>query len=255
MEKVINIFYMAFGKEIKRLREKAKMSAQSFADSCGIDAERLRKWEQRDIDPRHDDAFKIEEAYGVAIDDFIKLKSLPRVQNIPNENILQEAEIPYNQRRLLNKNKAETVLVPLINVKAQAGYRKSYNNTDFLNTMELYPIVPGIDPHGAIWRYFQVDGDSMLDFLNDGDYVLGSQVPKEDWAELKDFLVYVIVTDDLVTVKHVAKRKQGKELVLIPKNESFDQVAINMDTVKEIWKYRRHIGWNASSPKKLEIKI
>lgn len=170
----------------------------------------------------------------------------------PDDHV-SEPFVPYHKQRLNKKINSGPLMVPLISIKAQAGYSKNYNNTDFIATMELYPIVPGIDPHGAIWRYFQVDGDSMLDFLNNGDYVLASQVPNEDWKVFKDFNVYVIVTENLVTIKYVAKRDE--ELILIPLNERHKQKLVPLKDVKEIWKYRRHIGWNASAGKKLEIKI
>jgi phage repressor protein C with HTH and peptisase S24 domain len=166
-----------------------------------------------------------------------------------------EDEEPYLTKRFSKKINSGPYMVPLVPVKAQAGYRRRYNNTDFLNELKSYPIVPGVDPHGAIWRYFQVDGDSMMNFLNNGDYVLSNQIAKEDWPEIKDYHVYVVVTDDLVTIKRIFKRKHFKELVLIPENEKFDQKVINTEDIKEIWRYRRHIGWNASSPKKFEIKV
>ncbi len=178
------------------------------------------------------------------------LQYVPGATPLP---VVTDNQETYLQTRRGIKQKDGPHMVPLVPVDAQAGYSKSYNNTDFLNKLEYYPIVPGVDPHGAIWRYFQVKGDSMLDFLHDGDYVLASQQPKEDWPDLKDYLVYVIVTEDLVTIKHVVKRKD--QLILIPRNEKQKQIAVNVAEIKEIWKYRRHIGWNASSPKKLEIKI
>lgn len=172
------------------------------------------------------------------------------------EDISTHNDEPENYliQRMNSKIDSGPLMVSLVPVVAQAGYSKRYTDTQYLRKLETYPIVPGIDPHGAIWRYFQVSGESMQDFLHDGDYVLASQVPNEDWGEdFKNFMAYVIVTDDLVTVKYVAKRKD--EFILIPVNEKFDQQAIKIDTVKEIWKYRRHIGWNASRPEKLKIKI
>lgn len=169
-------------------------------------------------------------------------------------DIASESVEPYYVKRQTLKNNSEQFQVQLVPVEAQAGYSKRYTDTQYLRKLETYPIVPGIDHHGAIWRYFQVSGESMQDFLYDGDYVLASQVPNEDWGEdFKNFMAYVIVTEDLVTIKYVAKRKN--EFILIPVNEKFDQQAIPIQSVKEIWKYRRHIGWNASRPEKLKIKI
>lgn len=192
---------------------------------------------------------RLEEHFNVNID-YIEKESGSMFNK---SNILHDNGGGYLQQRQNQKLNSGPYMVPLISIRAQAGYSRSYINNDFLNKMESYPIVPGVDPHGAIWRYFQVNGDSMLPFLNNGDYVLSNQIAKEDWPEIKDYHVYVIVTDELVTIKRVFKRK--KELVLIPENEKFDQKLVSLDDIKEIWRYRRHIGWNASSPKKFEIKI
>lgn len=160
----------------------------------------------------------------------------------PEQFTVSEPSPNYLTERRNLKAANTPVMVPLVPVTAQAGYTKRYANTDFISSLEYYPIVPGIDPHGAIWRYFQIEGESMKDFLNSGDYVLSSQIQRDDWPDLKDALVYVIVTDELVTIKRVIKRPEKNDLVLIPDNDSFEQVAVKMDDVKEIWKYRRHIG-------------
>ena len=146
-------------------------------------------------------------------------------------------------------------MVPLVPVKAQAGYSKAYSSIDFIGQLEVYPIVPGIDHRGAIWRYFQVDGDSMVNTFTDGDYVLASQVPREDWDDLKDWLVYVIVTADKVLIKRVTRYKDRNLWVLTSDNERYKQFTIPVAEVLELWKYRRHISWNAAPPKKFEIKL
>lgn len=192
---------------------------------------------------------------------FIKLESIIKDIKLSNEeeeelkpNIREEPASYMTQRRN-KKNNGGPVMVPLVPVKAQAGYAKHYSESDFIDSLELYPIVPGIDPHGSVWRYFEMEGDSMLKSLNSGDFVLGSQVHREEWDDLKDTLIYVIVTESLVTIKRVMKRKKTGEFILIPENDAYEQRAVKASEIKEIWKYRRHIGWNVSSPKKFEIKI
>lgn len=70
---------MAAGKEIKRLR--GNISAQQAASLIGVDVEKLRKWEQRDANPKDTgDIVKVEQYFGKKLD---QLQSLETFQFIP----------------------------------------------------------------------------------------------------------------------------------------------------------------------------
>lgn len=149
-------------------------------------------------------------------------------KNVPRNTQAEETESQYNapkgvtlidtqagandylSRRQHLKNNGGAFMVPLVPVAAQAGYSKSYTNPVFINQLETFAILPGIDPHGAAWRYFEVEGDSMEDTFKEGQYLLTSQVIKEDWRNIENFYVYVIITGDKVMVKRLAKVK-GKD--------------------------------------------
>lgn len=73
--------------------------------------------------------------------------------NVSRGTHVSEPAEPYLKRRQAQKNHSGPFMVPLVPVTAQAGYSQAYNNTDFINQLEYYPIVPGIDPHGAISRH------------------------------------------------------------------------------------------------------
>lgn len=77
---------MAFGFEIKRLRSKSNISAQKLADLIGIDADRLRKWEEKDFDPRDEDTVKIEQFFGMSLRDIVNLESIKEFTKVPNQN-------------------------------------------------------------------------------------------------------------------------------------------------------------------------
>lgn len=225
-------------------QKRIALTLDEFAELLGISRATLFRIREK---PDEENKDIIEKAHFL-----LDTKNVSREIGETEKEVHKKSYLEERQNQKLNSG---TYMVPLVPVKAQAGYSRSYNNSDFLSELKSYPILPGVDPHGGIWRYFQVYGDSMLDFLNDGDYVLSNQIAKEDWPEIKDFQVYVIVTEDLVTIKRVFKRKHFKELVLVPENEMFDQRVINTEDIREIWRYRRHIGWNASSTKKFEIKV
>ena len=159
------------------------------------------------------------------------------------------------QRRAL-KNNGEPYMVPLVPVAAQAGYAKAYFDPVYISSLERYPILPGIDPHGTQWRYFQVKGNSMEETFKENQIVLANQIIKEDWQNIENFYVYVIVTDDQVMIKRLAKVKGKNYWAAISDNEQeHPQFRLMVSDVKELWKYRRHIEWDAGAAKKFQITV
>jgi len=144
-------------------------------------------------------------------------------------------------------------LVPLVGIKAQAGYVKGYEQTDFIETLQKYSLPPGVNPAGAVWRYFEIDGDSMEPSLSAGDIVLATMVPHEDWNDIKNFCVYVIHTKDQLLIKRIF-RKSVTEWVLISDNEeTTPQVLLNVEDVKQLWLFRRQIRSRVPQPKEVKI--
>ncbi len=165
------------------------------------------------------------------------------VQNVQERlNIkLNEPVVPYHLQRREQKNIPKAFLVPLVPYKARAGYVKMYDQVDYLDKLEQYAIPPNVDPAGAIWRYFEVGGDSGEPVLRSGDLLLCSQVPREDWIQLRNFHFYVLVTATEVFVKRVYRETEF-EWILISENESmYPAIKFPVDTVREVWVVRRHI--------------
>lgn len=189
------------------------------------------------------------------------LKSVPRENEIdllsvtPDTISLIETK-DFHKERLAKKNSSGPYMVPLVPIAAQAGYAKNFYDMAYIEKLETYPILPGIDPHGAIWRYFQVKGKSMEETFREGQFLLASQIVKEDWRNIENFYVYVVVTNEGLMIKRLAKVKGKDYWAAISDNESeFEQFKIPVIDVKELWKYRRHIEWDASPPKKFEVKV
>lgn len=75
---------MGFGKHIKNLRNKKRISAEKLAIILGVDADRLRKWEAKDMSPRENDTRSIENAFGMKMDEILNLEELPDFQKVQN---------------------------------------------------------------------------------------------------------------------------------------------------------------------------
>ncbi|MGZ3923091.1 MAG: S24 family peptidase, partial [Flavisolibacter sp.] len=158
----------------------------------------------------------------------------------------------YKQIQTL-KNQTSEFLVPLVGIKAQAGYVKGFEQTDFIETLERYSLPPGVNPKGLEWSYFEVDGDSMEPTISAGDILLTSLLPHEDWKEIKNFYVYVILTDELLLVKRVYSKNEKEWILISDNSETNPQVSIDVSKVKQVWTLRRHIRSRVPQPPEVKI--
>lgn len=81
------------GEELKRIRLLNELSARKFADYVGIDAARLRKWEDYGINPKEADTEIIENFFNVPIDELNKIKKFKfKAKRIVQENLQTKSE-------------------------------------------------------------------------------------------------------------------------------------------------------------------
>lgn len=231
---------------VKELREKNNLTQQELSDKTGIPRARIAKWEQGLGKPKSEDFQILSDFFEKFIPKDFHVKKNGR-DNVRNNAAVDSLELHepspaknYQHQRRELKNAATPVLVPLVPVKAQAGYARSFASTDYLNKLELYPILPDIDPRGAIWRYFEIQGDSMESTLFERDYILVSQVPHEDWQDIRNGQVYVIVTGDEVLVKKVYLKDKDHWL-LKSSNKRYKDRLISVQDIREVWYYRRRV--------------
>lgn len=89
-------------------------------------------------------------------------------KNVPHENIVNEQNEDYlTIRRKLKQGKNNNDGIVYVPISAQAGYSKRYKEPIYLNTLET-AYLPGTRYRGGKYRIFEVDGDSMMPTLKDG---------------------------------------------------------------------------------------
>lgn len=165
----------------------------------------------------------------------------------------KQNSLPFHQQLWQEKNEGSLFLVPLVGIKAQAGYVKGFEQVDYMDTLAQYALPPGVNPTGAVWRYFEIDGDSMEPTFSSGDIVLATMVPHEDWNDIKNFCVYVIHTADQLLIKRLYK-KTPAEWVLVSDNEEVaPQVLVKQEDIRQLWLLRRHIRARVPQPKEIKI--
>lgn len=256
------------GKRLAEIIKNSKLNSRQFALSIDGDPSYLSKMEKGDKGISKTYLEAMEQKYHInrewllygTGDAYLNGHNVPRgtYSDASVESLQLQEQAPsrdYIQKRRDQKNTVTPILVPLVPVKAQAGYVKSFDQVMFLETLERFALPPGVDHRGAAWRYFEIEGDSMEPTFQSGDVILASMVPQEDWQDVRNFYTYVILTDESLYIKRVY-RKSSKNWVLISDNEKhYNQVLLPVEQVKELWVFRRHIDSKAPPPKKFEIKV
>ena len=240
------------GNKLLKIRELCGLSQGEFAAALKITRETVNKIESG--------KFGVSKRTAERIKQFLMTRQIQNfsqdvnILGMPSQSARKSGE-PYHLQRQKQKNEETPFLVPLVGIKAQAGYIKGYEQVDYMDALEQYSLPPGVNPTGAIWRYFEIDGDSMEPTLSAGDVVLATMVPVEDFHDLKNFGVYVILTEDQLLIKRIYK-KSDKEWVLISDNEdAYPQVLMQVESVKQLWLFRRHIRAKVPQPREFKIAI
>lgn len=261
---------LQIGENIKLIRGLAGKTQPEFAIIIGEKLSNLKTYETKDIPPKLHVQHKIAKIAGVSLEDLQGKKLTPddieinlKVEKVKNVNSgTQEPQNStngtqdnknYMEERRAKKGISVPYMVPLVPVKAQAGYATSYDSIEFINTLEMYPILHGIDHRGADWRYFEVKGDSMENTLFENEVILVSMVPPEDWNDIKGNQVYVIVVGDDVLVKIVIPVDK-ETWILASSNKRVRQKKINVSDVKELWQFRGKTTRRLEIPK-IQIKV
>lgn len=161
--------------------------------------------------------------------------------------------MPYMESRRAQKAEKAPLMVPLVGIKAQAGYIKGFEQTDYMEGLEKYSLPPGVNPTGAMWSYFEVDGDSMEPTFYAGDILLASMLPHEDWAEVRNFCVYVILTHERLMVKRVFRKSDDMWVLLSDNDEAYPQALLPVASIQQVWTFRRHIRSRVPQPKEFKI--
>src|SRR2546421_1795244 len=236
---------------IKNIRQLYNLTQEEFAAALGITRELVNKMEKGKSG--------VSKATKLLIQNFLQERKSENYSQemtfigIPSHSEEKRSRPhPYFMERREQKKEAASPSVPMVGIKAQAGYVKSYEHVDYIESLEKYALPPGVNPAGAMWSYFEVDGDSMEPTFYAGDIILASMLPHEDWNDIKDLSVYIILTNEQLLVKRVLQKNQ-QEWHLISDNETYPQVPIKLEDIKQVWTFRRHIRSRVPLPREVKI--
>jgi len=128
-------------------------------------------------------------------------------------------------------------------VPAMAGYAAEVMDPEFVSELPSYKL-PGYDFQYGTFRSFDITGDSMMPFLQQGDKVVCRFIEPQDWiTSIRDHHVYVIVSRGNVVVKRVVNNlNRHRHLLLVSDNEEFKPYRLNVNDIREMWYVKTRIS-------------
>ena len=208
----------------------------------------LSGYENRVAQPGLDVLLLFSDFYHIAVDTLLKvdLSGLSETQL----RQLEQGEDVFlrggNLRILASTVNAENQEnIELVPVKAQAGYTNGFSDPEYISELQVFQL-PFLSSEKK-YRTFQLKGESMLP-IPDRSWVTGEYAM--DWIELKTGEACVILTmDDGIVFKIIENRirEEGK-LFLYSLNPLFEPFEINVNEIREIWKFVHFISHEIPEP-------
>lgn len=245
----------ALGNYLKAYRTGRGWTQPQMADYLGVGYRTYQDMERTGIIAKAPEYLRITDLTGYNKKESAQISAYPESKDA-NNFVSEPAETSYYSKRREKKNAPTgNYLVPFMSLKAQAGFVHAMNPDEYVETLDKYALPPGIDYRGAIWRYWEVEGDSMEPLFRSGDIILTSMVPQMDWENIRDYYLYVVATRERIMFKRLFNKDENN-WVLISENEGlYEQKLLPIKDVRELWVYRRSIVNKAPPTKRFEIKV
>lgn len=220
---------------LKALRREAGLNQQQVADFLGKSRSRVAFYEtQPDTQVPYDALQKLATLYKTTPDYIEK-----GANNSATKDLVKGTHIRPLVVTVDNTGHENIVFVP---VKAQAGYLLGYGDPEYIQSLYACSI-PGFT--NGTFRIFEVEGYSMSNTLQPGDMVITRYV--EDWNNLSNDSVYVIVAKEGICIKRVQNVIDKAAGILIQSdNPEFATDFIPVEQIVEIWEAKALISRSLS---------
>lgn len=233
---------MYFNSNIKFLRKRKGRTQDDVAFSLEMKRSTLSGYENAVAKPSVEVLLAFSEYFKISVDTLIKinLSILPESQMIQLERGY-DVYIKGNNLRVLattiDANNDENI--ELVSEKAKAGYTSGFADPEYIKVLPTFKL-PFLSRERK-YRTFQISGDSMLP-IPDKSYVTGEYV--DNWQYIKDGQPYIVLTHDegivfKIVENHIADKGQ---LRLHSLNTLYTPYYLNINEVKEIWKFVNYIS-------------
>ncbi len=231
-----------FSENIKLLRKRKRFTQEDVAESLHMKRSTLSGYENEIAQPGMAVLISFSEYYNVSVDTLIRidLSALPESQLNQLERGY-DVYIKGSKLRVLvtSVNADNEENIELVPEKAQAGYASGFADPEYIKILPTFQL-PFLSKQKK-YRTFQISGDSMLP-IPSGSFVTGEFV--QNWTFIKNKQAHIIVTlNDGIVFKVVENRIESDgKLILHSLNPLFSPYDIQIQDVKEVWKFVNYIS-------------
>lgn len=233
---------MYFGKNIKLLRKRRKLSQDLVAQEIGVTRTSLSGYENDSVQPPLRTLMALSDFFRVPTDSLLR-HDLSQV----SERTLQELErglsvdIKGKKLRVLatSVGSDNEDNIELVQEKARAGYTAGYADPEYIKELPTFRL-PFLKNERK-YRAFRIHGDSMPP-IQPEDIVVGAYL--EDWSQIKEGEEVLVLTheDGVVYKKAYPKWDAEAGLLLVSTNPAYTPYFTPFSAVLEVWRYVCHVS-------------
>mgnify|MGYP000448136402 CR=1 FL=1 len=227
---------------LKVLRKRVKYSQEETSSQLGISRSAYNSYENGGIEPNLNTLLSIADIFEVSLDILVKKDltkySEKQLDQLNNSNL---TDLKGTKLRILattvNQNNEDNIeLVPM---QARAGYTTGFADPDFIKLLPTFNL-PFLSDKKK-YRTFPIKGDSMPPVKN-GAYVTAEYL--SNWHLIQNGFPYIVITqDDGIVFKMIYHDlRNSPTLTLCSTNLEYDPYEVNVDEIKEVWKFVNYIN-------------
>lgn len=219
---------------LKHLRSQHKMSQQELADKLSVGRTTVANIEANLANPGHKTLLEIVKIFDVTVDDLLHKDLTKKIKQVSTKDIEKGSGTIIYRPVVVTVDEEGQENIVMVDTKAAAGYPTRYLEPEYYKELPAFKL-PGTDYRNGTFRCFQIDGDSMQDTIQHGDYVIG-RFCDNHFRDVREGYIHVIVTNDNVLVKRVINRAEAEhKLHLLSDNDAYPEIVVDIDEVKELW--------------------
>lgn len=226
-----------FKTNLKFLRKQKGLTQGEFALKIGVNRPKIGSYEEGRAEPKYETLQNISHFFQITLDTLLQ-------KNLSQNSELLKTNLAEKDVRVLPivVNSANEELIPLVPVKAAAGYMNNFDDVEFVENLPHFSL-PVPETTQGTFRAFQLKGDSMLP-IQPESYVIGEYL--ENWNWLKDGDTYIIISKEegIVYKRAYNKIEQSKHLELHSDNTEYEPFKVAIDDIAEIWKAKGYLSFD-----------
>jgi len=221
---------MFLDKNLKYLRKAKGLNQEKVAELLGVKTHTYGAYERGDNKPPIDKLLQLSDLFEISLDDIVK-------GLVDSSGSLRFDASPIALERFM--------AVKVVPFRVQAGYLTQAHTPDYFEGLDQLLIPKQGVGRSTDMMAFEVNGDSMLPRIQQGDFVICRKFPTDGNLIRYENKIFVVIThDEDFLVKRLSKfDEQEKTAVLTSDNPIYEDIPLNLEKdVAQIWKVERIFG-------------